>query len=93
MLEQAKQWLRNRSLAYQRIFLGHGTDTDIVLSDLAKFCRASETTFHENQRLSDILIGRREVMLRIAHHLNLTDQQLWGLYGNQSLPPEPKPEE
>ncbi len=93
MLEQAKQWLRNRSLAYQRIFLGHGTDTDAVLSDLAKFCRASETTFHADPRLSDVLTGRREVFLRISQHLNLTDEQLWGLYGNKSLPTESKPEE
>ena len=92
MLEQAKQWLRNRSLAYQRIFLGHGTDTDLVLSDLAKFCRASETTFHADPRLSDVLIGRREVWMRIQMHLRLTDEQLWELYGNKRLP-ESTPEE
>lgn len=91
MIEYAKQWLRNRAVAYQRIFLGHGTDTDLVLQDLAKFCRASETTYHEDSRLSDVLIGRREVFLRISQHLNLTDEQLWHLYGNRSLPSsEPK---
>ena len=41
MLERAKAFLSNRSLAYRRIFLGHGTDTDAVLSDLATFCRAA----------------------------------------------------
>lgn len=92
MLEQAMQWLHSRSLAYQSIFLGHGRDTDIVLQDLAKFCRASESTFHENQRASDVLIGRREVFLRISQHLRLSQEQLWQLYGNKSLPPS-QPEE
>ena len=89
-VEQARTLLWNRSLAYQRIFLGHGTDTDEVLSDLAKFCRASETTYHVDQRLSDVLIGRREVWIRLQHHLNLTEEQLWSLYGNKALPSETK---
>jgi hypothetical protein len=85
LLEQAQDLLRGRAQAYQRIFLDHGTDTDLVLQDLAKFCRATETTFHADQRLSDVLIGRREVFLRISQHLNLTQDQLWELYGNKSL--------
>ena len=88
----ARLLLRDRARAYQRIFLGHGTDTDDVLSDLAKFCRASETTYLPDQRLSDVLIGRREVFLRISHHLHLSQEQLWELYGNKHLPP-PEPEE
>lgn len=86
MIEWAKSLLRNRAVAYQRVFLGHGADSDAVLQDLAKFCRASETTYHEDHRLSDILIGRREVFLRIAHHLQLTENELWALYGNHTLP-------
>lgn len=93
LLEQARRLLRDRAVAYQRLFLNHGTDTDDVLSDLAKFCRASETTYHLDQRMSDILIGRREVWLRVSQHLHLTDQQLWELYGNKSLPRDtPGPE-
>lgn len=88
MLERAKEFLRSRTLAYRRLFLGHGTDTDVVLADLARFCRASESTFHADRRLSDVLIGRREVFLRISHYLQLTDDQLWSLYGNKSLPHE-----
>lgn len=86
MLEQAKQFLRNRASAYHRIFLGHGTDTDVVLTDLATFCRANESTFHQDQAISDRLDGRREVWLRLQHHLQLTDEQLWSLYGNHHLP-------
>lgn len=84
--EEAKGVLARRALAYQRVFLKKGKDTDDVLTDLAKFCRASESTFHADARLSDVLIGRREVFLRIAHHLKLTEDQLWSLYGNKSLP-------
>jgi len=93
LLDDAKRLLANRSLAYRRIFRGHGADTDLVLSDLAKFCRASETTYHLDQRMSDVLIGRREVFLRIAHHLELTEHELWGLYGNQRLPDTTEPKE
>ena len=88
LLIKAQEWLRSRTLAYQRVFLGHGIDTDIVLQDLAKFCRAHESTFHAEHAISDRLDGRREVWLRIAHHLHLTDEQLWDIYGNKSLTKE-----
>ena len=88
LLIKAQEWLRSRQLAYQRVFLGHGFDTDIVLQDLAKFCRAHESTFHVEPSISDRLDGRREVWLRIAHHLHLTDEQLWSIYGNKSLTKE-----
>lgn len=85
LFEQAVALLSQRSRAYRNVFLRKGFDTDIVLSDLAKFCRASTSTYNDDQRLSDVLTGRREVFLRIAHHLNLTQDQLWSLYGNQKL--------
>lgn len=85
VLERAKEWLRGRQAAYQRIFLDHGYDTDLVLQDLAKFCRAHETTFHVEHSVSDHLDGRREVWLRIQQHLRLTDDELWKIYGNHSL--------
>lgn len=88
VLERAREWLRSRQLAYHRVFLGHGTDTDEVLQDLAKFCRAHESTFHADPRVAAMLDGRREVFLRIAHHLHLDDEQLWAIYGNHSLTKE-----
>lgn len=54
---------------------------DVVLKDLAKFCRANRTTFTDNDRITALLEGRREVWLRIAHHLNLDEDALWKLYG------------
>jgi hypothetical protein len=54
-----------------------------VLADLAKFCRAHETCFHPDARAHAVAEGRREVFLRIQRHLNLSDEQLWQLYGVQ----------
>jgi hypothetical protein len=88
LIQQAREWLRTRHTAYQRLFLGHGIDTDLVLQDLAKFCRAHVSTFHVEPAMSDRLDGRREVWLRISHHLHLTDEQLWDIYGNKSLTKE-----
>ena len=85
---QAQSVLATRALSYQRVFLKKGVDTDTVLSDLAKFCRANTSTYQADPRLSDVLIGRREVWLRIQHHLRLSDDQLWHLYGNNQLPEE-----
>lgn len=57
---------------------------DRVLVDLAKFCRAHETTATTDERTSAIMEGRREVWLRIQHHLQMTDDQLWDLYTNKA---------
>lgn len=48
-----------------------------VLRDLAKFCRATETTFHTDPRLHAALEGRREVWLRIQKQLGLTPEELF----------------
>ena len=90
LIERGMALLRHRSMSYRDVFLGHGRATDDVLHDLAKFCRAHESTFHTDQRVSDMLNGRREVFLRIAHNLNLSESQLWDLYGNKSIQSEPE---
>lgn len=51
-----------------------------VLADIAKFCRATETTFSPDPRIHAALEGRREVYLRIERHLNLTSQQLYDIF-------------
>lgn len=56
-----------------------------VLADLAKFCRAHKSTHHADPRESARLDGRREVWLRIEHHLKLTSEQFWSLYGRPDL--------
>jgi len=72
----AKDFLRSRRHQYIRTF--DSESGKAVLADLAKFCRAHESTYHP--QFSDQLDGRREVWLRIQQHINLTDAQLWELY-------------
>lgn len=85
LIERAQRWLRTRRFAYRAVFQGGTADHQIVLEDLAKFCRAHASTFHPDARIADRLDGRREVWLRIAQHLQLTEEQLWDLYGNKHL--------
>ena len=78
-MDPKRLFLGQRRRAYQLAFGNEAGKA--VLADLAKFCRARETTFHADPRLSDMLEGRREVWLRIASHLNLSDDDLWKLFG------------
>ena len=78
LVEKARGFLRTRKSAYLQTFEGHGAGRE-VLMDLAQFCRADETTFHVNDSMKDVLIGRREVWLRIQQHLNLSHEELFTL--------------
>lgn len=81
---RAFDFLRKRRMAYQLVFGKENYAAQEVLIDLAKFCRANATTFHEDPRVSAVLQGRHEVWLRISNHLHLTSEQLFALYnGNQ----------
>lgn len=71
--------LARRKRAYQLAF--QNPVQNAVLIDLAKFCRANETTFHADPRIHAALEGRREVFLRILQHINLDPNQLMALYG------------
>jgi hypothetical protein len=78
VIERAKRFLMGRQTAYRVVF--DGPKAEEVLVDLAKFCRADQTTFHPDPRIEGRLDGRREVWLRIQHHLQLTPDELWKLY-------------
>jgi hypothetical protein len=80
LIERAKRFLSRRQGSYRRVFNQESVDVQAVLHDLAKFCRANETTFDTDERLTALLLGRREVFLRIAHHLRLTQDELWAIY-------------
>ena len=82
-LTKAFSFLSRRRTAYIRTF--RNAFGDEVLSDLARFCRANQSTFHPDARAHAVAEGRREVWLRIQSHLQLTDDELWALYG-QNLP-------
>lgn len=78
IVQKLKQLLARRREAYRQVFRGPLADT--VLRDLAHFCRANESTFHDNERVQSKLDGRREVWLRIQDHLKLSPDQLWAIY-------------
>lgn len=84
-IQFAKDFLARRRTAYVKTFISpFGQE---VLADLAKFCRAHETTFHPDARAHAVAEGRREVFLRIQKHLQLSDDQLWQLYGTATSQP------
>lgn len=77
-------FLKRRRSAYQQTFGKNNFAAQDVLMDLSQFCRANQTTFHPDPRVSAILQGRHEVWLRISNHLHLSSEQLFALYnGNQ----------
>lgn len=78
LVSRARSFLFGRRQAYQSTFTGPVAEE--VLRDLAKFCRAHESTANADPHIAARLDGRRECFLRIQHHLNLTQEQLWNLY-------------
>ena len=76
-VERLRSFIFGRRSAYVRTFSGPVARE--VLEDLAHFCRATETTFHEDPRAAALLEGRREVWLRIQEHLNLSPEELFEL--------------
>ncbi len=66
--------LRRRKYSYMDTF--NTSAGELVLGDLARFCKAQETTFHTNERAHALAEGRREVWLRIQTQLNLTEEQI-----------------
>lgn len=80
-LEEVKEFLVTRGQAYHKTFAGiYG---ERVLIDLARFCRANESTFSPDPRAEGILQGRREVWLRISKHLNLSEKELYIYFNPQ----------
>lgn len=71
---KARALLRDRQVSYQHA-LG-GAPGQAVLEDLARFCRADQTTFHPDPRVHALMEGRREVWLRIKEHLDLDLEDL-----------------
>ena len=78
LIEKAHRLLMRRRGRYRDIF--RGPNGEAVLRDLAGFCRAADSTFDPDPRIAAALDGRREVWLRIQHHLRLTPDELWRIY-------------
>lgn len=74
-------FLRDRKSAYKGTFAMNVVANQIVLSDLAVFCRANESCVVPGDHDRTMLLeGRREVFLRITQHMNLSPEQLFELY-------------
>ncbi len=80
VVEKAKDVLVARQQAYQQTFGGGSLFIKKVMEDLARFCRANESTFHADPRIHAVLEGRREVYLRIKQHLEMDPSELEKLY-------------
>jgi hypothetical protein len=78
--EKGKLFLTSRTGAYRRRLGGMDVDSRMIMADLAMFCRANESTFHPDPRIAANYDGRREVFLRIAKHLHMTDEQIMKAY-------------
>ncbi len=85
--DQQEAWdsIRAQKQDYQLVFQRDAPAVQRVLQDLAKFCRATETVYHEDKRLTDVLIGRNEVWKRLQENLNLSSQDLYQLRTGQQL--------
>lgn len=83
MIEKLKEFLHQRRNSYKRLFHFENRDAQVVLTDLAKFCRAHESTFNPDERTHALLEGRKEVWLRLQQHLNMTEEELWLLYSRK----------
>jgi len=81
MTERVKDFLFSRQQAYRSVF--DGPKGDIVTADLARFCRAVESTGHPDPHMAARLDGRREVFLRIQQHLQLSQDDLWKLLNGE----------
>lgn len=91
MIEKIRTFMNlitNRHLAYNRVFERKSPYVETVLTDLAKFCRAHDSTFHKDERLHALLEGRREVWLRIVEHLEMTTQEIYELHKIREYMPD-----
>jgi len=88
--EIAKGYLERRRLAYAAVFSkGHTdqADIDIVINDLAWFCRAYAPTYdvREGGNANDLMKikeGRREVFNRVLDHTRLDREAVFVKYTN-----------
>lgn len=80
--EVVYRFLRRRRTAYTQVFCNPVGEE--VMKDLARFCHAHKSTAHADTRAQALLEGRREVWLRIQHHTQLSDDQLWKLYAKDA---------
>lgn len=72
--------ITKRHQAYNKVFERRSPYVETVLFDLARFCRAHDSTFHKDPRMHAVLEGRREVWLRIQENLQMTPDEIYDLH-------------
>jgi len=77
---EAKKIISEDKSSYMRVFSLDSVDVEHVLKDLAEFCRAHESTFHQDPRVAANLDGRRETWLHIQKYLNLDVEEIYRLH-------------
>ena len=80
-MAKTKDEIQQLQQAFKHVFAEENPSAVQVLEDLARFCRADSSCFHEDPRLHALLEGRREVYLRIKDFINLTPDEYWAAYG------------
>ena len=94
-MEKLLARIRKRKYAYRRMFLGENgqlsADGQAVLADLAKFCKANQSTAvvspisrTVDPIASALAEGRRKVWLRIMAHLHIEDRVIFNLNEDQN---------
>ena len=84
-VEAVKNMLRGRAYAYRQVFSKDSVQAKAVLKDLAKFCRAHESSYHPDARVHAAMEGRREVWLRIQEYLKLEADEIYELHKVKSM--------
>lgn len=79
-LDAVKRRFHGLRFAYHQVFDTRSPHTVRVLQDLARFCRAHESTFHPDPRVHAALEGRREVWLKIQQNLQLDMEEIYQLH-------------
>ena len=72
----ARKALSAKAAAYRAVFNKNDPNVQLVLSDLARFCRAGRSAYADTDRETAFRLGRQEVMQRILDTLACTPEQL-----------------
>lgn len=80
-IEKIRNKLFYRRQCYLLVFNLESQAVQQVLYDLAKFCRANDSTYERDPRDHAVREGRREVWLRIQKHIKLDPEEFIKTYG------------
>jgi len=78
-------FIQQRKQAYQLTFNEANTWAVEVLKDLIRVCKANQSWFAPTEYDHAFKEGKRAVWLRIQQHLNLSEKDLYRLYGGPQV--------